>query len=47
MDLFGNDVAENFVAMLTFCDGEIPQIINALQEKDSIFDKVIPKIKKP
>lgn len=47
MDLFGNDVAENFVAMLTFCDGEIPQIINALQEKDSIFDKVIPKIKEP
>jgi hypothetical protein len=24
MKLYGNDVAENFVCMLTFCDGEKP-----------------------
>ena len=45
LDLFGNDVKENFVAMLTFCDGKEPQIVTALKEKDSIFDKIIPHIK--
>ena len=24
--LFGNDIAENFIPMLTFCDGKEPQI---------------------
>lgn len=47
MDLFGNDVAENFVAMLTFCDGNLPQIVDALKEPGSIFDRLIPKIKDP
>lgn len=47
MNLFGKDVAENFVAMLTFCDGNIPQIVAALEEKGYIFDKIIPKIKSP
>ena len=47
MDLFGNDVAENFVSMLTFCDGNVPQIVMALQEEGSIFEKIIPKIKPP
>ena len=45
MDLFGNDVKENFVAMLTFCDGKEPQIVTALKEEGSIFDKIIPYIK--
>ena len=45
LDLFGKDVQENFVAMLTFCDGKEPRIIAALQEKGSIFDKIIPHIK--
>ena len=45
LDLFGKDVQENFVAMLTFCDGKEPQIVEALKEKDSIFDKIIPYIK--
>ena len=45
LDLFGKDVQENFVAMLTFCDGKEPRIIDALQEKGSIFDKIIPHIK--
>lgn len=47
MNLFGKDVAENYVAMLTFCDGNIPQIVAALEEKGYIFDKIIPKIKSP
>lgn len=45
LDLFGNDVKENFVAMLTFCDGKEPQIVEALKEEGSIFDKIIPYIK--
>ena len=45
LDLFGKDVQENFVAMLTFCDGTEPQIVKALKEEGSIFDKIIPHIK--
>ena len=45
LDLFGKDVQENFVAMLTFCDGKEPQIVPALKEEGSIFDKIIPHIK--
>ena len=26
VSLFGNDIAENFIPMLTFCDGKEPQI---------------------
>ena len=47
MNLFGNDVAENFVSMLTFCDGNEPQIIAALKSKESIFYKIIPHLKNP
>ena len=45
LDLFGKDVQENFIAMLTFCDGKEPQIVPALKEEGSIFDKIIPHIK--
>jgi len=45
LDLFGKDVQENFVAMLTFCDGKEPQIVQTLKEPGSIFDKIIPHIK--
>ena len=45
LDLFGKDVQENFVAMLTFCDGKEPQIVQALKEPCSIFNKIIPYIK--
>ena len=45
--LFGNDIAENFVAMLTFCDGQKPQILSVLESRDSIFNNIIPKIQKP
>jgi hypothetical protein len=47
MELFGKDIAENFIAALTFCDGKEPQIVAALQEKGSIFDEIIPLIKSP
>ena len=47
MSLFGNDVGENFIAMLTFCDGNKPNIINHLQDKSSIFGQLIDKIQDP
>ncbi|BFU26587.1 hypothetical protein conserved [Entamoeba histolytica] len=47
INLFGKDVKKNFVAMLTFCDGEKPQVINALQSKDCIFSTIIPEIDEP
>ena len=30
VDLFGDDVKENFIYMLTFCDGERPAIVEFL-----------------
>ena len=45
LDLFGKDVQENFVAMLTFSDGREPQIVDVLKEEGSIFAKIIPHIK--
>ena len=45
LDLFGKDVQENFVAKLTFCDGKEPQIVQALKELGSIFNKIISHIK--
>ncbi|EDR21635.1 hypothetical protein, conserved [Entamoeba dispar SAW760] len=47
IDLFGNDVKKNFIAMLTFCDGKTPQVINALQSKECIFSTIIPYIDEP
>ncbi|EDR23729.1 hypothetical protein, conserved [Entamoeba dispar SAW760] len=47
INLFGKDVKKNFIAMLTFCDGKKPQIINALESKDCIFSTIIPEIDKP
>lgn len=41
MNTFGKDVTKYFVAMLAFCDGNIPQIVSsALEEKRPIFDKI-------
>jgi len=45
LDLFGKDVQENFIAMLNFCYGKEPQIVPALKEEGSIFDKIITHIK--
>ena len=47
LDLFGDDVKENFIAMLTFCDGGIPNVVATLEDKDCVFSNVIPYIKKP
>ena len=47
MNLFGKDVAENFIAMLTFCDGKEPQIIDALKSKDSMFYTILPHLQEP
>ena len=47
LDLFGEDVKENFIAMLTFCDGGIPQVVAALEDSNCVCSTVIPHIKKP
>ncbi|GAB1224260.1 hypothetical protein ENUP19_0182G0001 [Entamoeba nuttalli] len=47
INLFGKDMKKNFIAMFTFCDGEKPQIINALQSKDCMFSTIIPEIDSP
>jgi len=47
MELFGKDIAENFIATITFCDNGEPAILAALQEEGSVFDKIIDKIKPP
>ena len=45
MELFGNDVAENLIAMITFCDGNTPPVVEyALPE---LFDKLIHSIGNP
>ena len=41
LDLFGEDVKEIFIFMLTFCDGGKPNIIEPLQEKNCPFSKII------
>ena len=46
LNLFGNDIKENFIIMITFCDGADPQIVEALQSEDSIFKDIIPYLKK-
>ena len=46
MDLFSEDIKENFVAMLTFCNiiDENPVILEPLKKKGSGFDLVLPAI---
>ena len=47
-ELFGEDIAENFVCMLTFCDGGEPNIVQALSDKNqSCFSQIKEKIKTP
>ena len=41
VSLFGNDIAENFIPMLTFCDGKEPQILASLLDNESTFKKSI------
>ena len=47
MALFGKDVGENFIAMLTFSDGQIPNIVESLESKDSIFSQIRDQIQDP
>jgi hypothetical protein len=42
-DLFGEDVKENFIAILTFCDGGSSFFFG----RNCVFSTVIPYIKKP
>ena len=48
MDLFSEDIKENFVAMLTFCNiiDNNPVILEPLKKKGSGFDLVLPAIEK-
>lgn len=41
ISLFRNDIADNFIPMLTFCDGKEPQILASLLDDDSTFKKSI------
>ena len=43
LELFGEDVIPNFLAMLTFCDAELPQVLAALKEPGSVYDIIIPQ----
>lgn len=47
INLFGNDIAENFVVMMTFCDGQDPQLKDALISKESNLKPIIKLIKYP
>jgi len=40
LNLFGRDIAENFVCLLTFSDGSNPSIIEALTASESPFNVV-------
>ena len=45
LDLFGENVKEIFVFMLTFCDGGKPNVIEPLKEKNCPFRKIIELFK--
>jgi len=47
LDLFGEDIKENFLAMITFCDAGIPQVVSALEDPNCVFSNIIPYITKP
>jgi GTPase SAR1 family protein len=47
MALFGKDVGENFLAMLTFSDGQVPNIVQSLENPDSIFSQIKDQIQNP
>lgn len=40
-DLFGEDMKKVFLAMLTFCDGGKPQVLNALQDENCLFSQFL------
>jgi len=46
-ELFGEDVLPNIIIMFTFSDLEKPLFLDALQNSESIFNKIIPQIESP
>ena len=46
LNLFSEDMKENFMALLTFCDGGTPQIVNTLERPDFMFSSLIPYLNK-
>ena len=47
LNLFSEDMKENFMALLTFCDGGTPPIVNTLERPDFMFSSLIPYLNKP
>ena len=45
LDLFGEDIKENFIFILTFCDGGIPNILESLKSRDCPFSEIIESTK--
>ena len=45
-DLFGKDIGENIIAMITFADDNTPNILQCL-ENDHIFKELIKVIRPP
>ena len=47
INLFGNDIAKNFIIMMTFCDNKDPQLKSALLSPESNLKEIISLIKYP
>ena len=47
VDLFGDDVKSNFIFMLTFCDCSEPHFLRYLQDKEYMFNEIVPYIETP
>ena len=41
LEMFGDNIKENFIFILTFCDGGIPNIIESLKSKECPFSEII------
>ena len=47
INLFGNDIAKNFIITMTFCDNKDPQLKSALLSPESNLKEIISLIKYP
>ena len=47
VDLFGDDVKSNFIFMFTFCDAREPFFLRYLQDKEYMFNEIVPYIETP
>ena len=45
LDMFGENMRENFIFILTFCDGGLPNIVEQLKSKDCPFQEIIESTK--